>query len=380
MNAIEKTPPRIIVVDDERPVRELLSRWLRSANFECAVADGAAALRSELTRQPFDLVTLDISMPNTSGLVLLDEIKQHSPDISVLMVTGDGDTSKAVHALTRGAFGYLCKPVHREELIAQVKIGLERHRLTVENREYLCGLEKLVREQTRVIRQAHEETIHCLINASMYRDEETGAHVRRTGLYSELLAASTGWSQESCDTIRLAAPMHDIGKIGIPDAILRKPAKLTAEEYTVMQQHATLGAEMLGNASSPFLKMAREIAQSHHERWDGTGYPAGLRGEEIPESARIVAIVDVFDALTHDRVYRPAFEPEQVLNMMRSGRGSHFDPRLLDIFMSLLPEMNAIAQAVVDDGECGGVTTSTPGWIDRSPVVQSDFAGTACRP
>jgi putative two-component system response regulator len=339
---------RMLIVDDDPFLQDIIASWLRGAGYECVLADCAAAVWTQLKRQPVDLVTLDIRMPDCSGLDLLDGIKQEFPDTAVLMVTGEGESSQAVRALTHGAFGYLSKPLDREELLAQVHSGLEHRRLIIENREYLQGLEKLVSEQTRVIREAHEETIHRLVSASMYRDEETGAHIRRTGLYSELLAATAGWAPELIDQIRLAAPMHDVGKIGIPDAILCKPGKLTAREFAIMQKHAQLGAQMLSGSQSPVLCMARDIALGHHERWDGKGYPAGLKGVEIPESARIVAIVDVFDALTHDRVYRPALEPSEVLKIMQAGRGTQFDPRLFDIFWSLLPEMNAVAQTILD--------------------------------
>jgi len=341
-------PSRVLIVDDDSFSQDILARWLRGAGYECVLADCAAAVWNQLTRQPVDLVTLDIRMPDCSGLDLLDGIKQEFPDMVVLMVTGEGESSQAVRALTHGAFGYLSKPVERDELVAQVRSGLEHRRLIIENREHLQGLEKLVSEQTRVIREAHEETIHRLVSASMYRDEETGAHIRRTGLYSELLAATAGWAPELVDQIRLAAPMHDVGKIGIPDAILLKPGKLTAEELAIMQKHARLGAQMLSGSQSPVLCMARDIALCHHERWDGKGYPSGLKGVEIPESARIVAIVDVFDSLTHDRVYRLALEPSKVLRIMQAGRGTQFDPRLFDIFWSLLPEMNAIAQTILN--------------------------------
>jgi len=358
---------RVLVVDDEPFVQDLIARWLRGAGYECIAANCADAVWTELRRQPVDLVTLDIRMPDCSGLDLLDGIKQEFPDTAVLMVSGEGESSAAVRALTRGAFGYLSKPIERDQLVAQVRGGLERRRLIIENREYLQGLEKLVREQTRVIREAHEETIHRLITASMYRDEETGAHIRRTGLYSELLAATAGWPADLVDRIRLAAPMHDVGKIGIPDAILHKPGKLTLEESAIMQQHAQLGAQMLSDSVSPLLCMARDIALGHHERWDGNGYPSGVKGDAIPESARIVAIVDVFDALTHDRVYRSALESSEVLEIMQAGRGTHFDPRLFDIFWSLLPEMNAIAQAISDSDEAENKRKLSG--IDQSPAV-----------
>ncbi len=287
-------------------------------------------------------------MPGGSGLDLLDQVRQTLPDTAAIMLTAEGDTAKAIRALTAGAYGYLIKPVERQELLIQVASALERQRLVIENRQYLHELEAKVREQTRDIRRAHEETIHRLVKASLYRDEETGAHIKRTGWYSELLAATIGWDGERVEQIRLAAPMHDIGKIAIPDAILCKPGRLTPDEFITMQTHARLGAKLLGGSQSPVLRMAHEIALAHHERWDGSGYPSGLRGTEIPEAARIVAIVDVFDALIHDRVYRPALPEAEVLEALRAGRGTHFDPELLDVFMSLLPEMYAIAAAVTD--------------------------------
>jgi putative two-component system response regulator len=195
------------------------------------------------------------------------------------------------------------------------------------------------------------------------RDEETGAHIRRTGLSSELLAAAAGWDAERIEQLRLAAPMHDVGKIGIPDAILRKRGQLDEDELNLMRAHTVMGANMLAGSDSPVFWMARDIAMYHHEWWDGTGYPSGLAGEEIPEAARIVAIVDVYDALTHDRAYRDELPEKEVLRMMQEGRGTHFDPRLLDIFMSLLPEMRAIAQSAPDEeGLCDAALFRFGGW------------------
>jgi putative two-component system response regulator len=342
-------PARLLIVDDDAIVQRLLSRWLGVAGYSCDVASNAQAAWARLKEHGVDLVTLDIRMPGGSGLDLLDQIKQTFPDTAVLMLTGEGDTSKAIRALTHGAFGYLIKPVEREEILFQVQSGLERRRLVIENREYMLHLEQRVREQTRAVRSAHEETIYRLVKASLYRDHETGSHIRRTGWYSELLAATAGWDAERVDQIRLAAPMHDVGKLAVPDAILCKPGKLTAEEISVMQTHTVLGAKMLSGSASPVLRMAQEIALCHHEHWDGTGYPSGLAGNEIPEAARIVAVVDVYDALTHDRVYRPALGEAEALKLMADGRGTHFDPRLFDIFLSLLPEMRAIAQSLPDD-------------------------------
>ncbi len=259
------SPAQILVVDDESAVRDLLSRWLRNEGYSCATADSPAAAWDQLQGNPVDLVTLDIRMPGGSGLDLLDRIKHALPDTAAIMLTAEGDTAKAIRALTAGAYGYLIKPVERQELLIQVRNALERRRLVIENREHTRELENKVREQTRVIRRAHEETIHRLVKASLYRDEETGAHIKRTGLYSELLAAEIGWDRDRVEQIRLAAPMHDIGKIGIPDAILCKPGKLTPDEFATMQTHARLGAQLLAGSQSPVLQLAQEIALGHHD-------------------------------------------------------------------------------------------------------------------
>lgn len=209
-------------------------------------------------------------------------------------------------------------------------------------------------EHLRTIRRAHEETIHRLLAASSFRDYETGAHIWRTGLFSEVLAREAGWDSFRAEQLRMAAPMHDVGKIAIPDAILRKPGRLTDEEFEIMKTHAQLGAEMLAGSESDVMQLAQQIALSHHERWDGRGYPHGLAGLAIPECARIVAIVDVYDALSHDRVYRPAFSEPEVLGMMLEGEGTHFDPHLLECFLSVLPDIRRTSGAHPDDASSAG--------------------------
>jgi putative two-component system response regulator len=361
--------PAILIVDDEPLVRDVLSRWLSAEGFVCrAAADGASAWQS-LQQQPADLVTCDINMPGISGVELLRQIKGDDPDSAVLMLTGCGETDTAIRALTMGACGYLLKPVKREELVFQVQQGLERSSLRRERRRYTEELERQVREQTQTIRAAHEETIHRLVTASSFRDEETGAHIRRTGLLSEALARAAGWSLADCDRIRMAAPMHDVGKIGIPDAILHKPGRLTPEEYAIMRKHATIGAQMLEGSSSPILQFACEIAQHHHERWNGGGYPNGLRGEAIPESARILAIVDVYDAITHDRVYRRALPETEVLRILREGSGSHFDPNLLALFLSILEEVRQIAHENPDEPPAAISPVATPSSLPLEPTL-----------
>ncbi len=212
----------------------------------------------------------------------------------------------------------------------------------------LKDMEKLLWEQSRAIHEANEDMLYRLALAVVCHDRQTGWHIQRTGAYSELLAISAGWSCEQAHLLRLAAPLHDIGKIGIPDAILHKPGALTPEETLVMQEHTVLGAKMLDRSMSPVLSLARDIALCHHERWDGRGYPRGLAGTGIPESARIVAVVDMFDALIHDRVYRPAWPESKVIQMILESRGTHLDPRLVDLFLPLLSEMQTLALAMPD--------------------------------
>jgi len=201
-------------------------------------------------------------------------------------------------------------------------------------------LEQRLQAQTAAVRAAHQDTVYHLLQASLFRDADTGAHMQRTGGQSALLSAAAGWAPEGVELLRLAAPMHDIGKIGIPDAILLKPGKLTTAETVIMQSHTLIGAKLLSGSCSPVLRLGHDIALCHHERWDGAGYPNGLVGREIPEAARIVSIVEVYDALTHDRSYRPAFSKVAALRFMRSARRSQFDPKLLDIFLSMLSVAN----------------------------------------
>ena len=232
-------------------------------------------------------------------------------------------------------------------------------------------LEEKVREQTVDIRHANEEVIDRLVAAAQWSDEETGMHIRRTGLLSEVLARAAGWFGDDVAAIRQAAPMHDIGKIGIPDAILQKPGKLTPEEFAVMKTHTRIGADILSGSQAPMLQMARDIALSHHERWDGKGYPRGLAGKAIPECARIVAIVDVYDALMHDRVYRPALPEAEVLTIMQHGAGTHFDPLLMTFFFLHLSEIRRIAQAHPDDSPVGKHALT---WLGNGSTVGEEIS------
>ncbi len=372
MNSTSQTP-RILVVDDERYVREIVRRWLERVGYECVCAENVAVANELLQTQTFDIVTSDIAMPGQSGMELLKTIKEKYPETAVLMLTANADTRLAIQALTLGAYGYLLKPVEQEELLCQIERALEHRRLVVENREYTNLLEWKVREQTRHIRLAHEETIQRLVTACMFRDDETGGHIKRTGLSSALVAQAAGWSTEMVELIQLAAPMHDVGKVGIPDSILRKPGKLSPEEFRIMQQHTVIGADMLSGSLSPVLQMAEQIAHFHHERWDGTGYPNRLAGEDIPKAARILAIIDVYDALTHDRVYRRALPEEQVLQIIEDGRGTHFDPAIVKAFFEALPGIRTVNVYELDHdfgAPAESLMLPPTGWIaERADLV-----------
>nr|WP_241697626.1 HD domain-containing phosphohydrolase [Mariprofundus sp. NF] len=210
-------------------------------------------------------------------------------------------------------------------------------------------LELEVHRRTALIRKGEEELAHRLLDVSNWRDEETGAHIRRIGLYSELIAKALGWSLQDLDDIRLAAPMHDIGKVGIPDYVLLKPGRLDTEERRIMERHAFIGGEMLKSSEIRMIEMAHQIAIGHHEKWNGQGYPNQLAGEAIPISARIVAIVDVYDALSSERIYKPAWPEEKVLELLQNERGAHFDPELIDLFFELLPEIRKIRLQLPDE-------------------------------
>lgn len=335
---------RILIVDDEPYIREILSRWLVGEGYCCAQAEDTESALRVLENGAAELMISDIRMPGRSGLELLDEARARFPTLAVIMLTAVDDRQTAVRTLEAGAFGYVIKPFDRNELLISVINALERRRLTMMSIDYQHRLEEQVRRRTEQLRLREEEIALRLVTAAEHRDSETGAHIRRIGMYSQILARARGWDEAHAEEIRLAAPMHDVGKIGIPDHILLKPGSLTSQEFSVIERHTTMGAAILAGSRVPLLRLACEIALTHHERWDGSGYPRGLVRNQIPEAGRIVAVADVYDALVHSRVYRPALSEEQALRIMRRGRGRHFDPSVFDIFLQVLPELRSIRE------------------------------------
>ncbi|MGD1000281.1 MAG: HD domain-containing phosphohydrolase [Candidatus Brocadiia bacterium] len=337
---------RILVVDDEECLRRLVSRQLDLDGYECTTAASGDEAWDLLQRAEYSLVVLDITMPGMSGLELLEKVRNARPDTAVIVVTGVDDRPTAIRALQLGAYGYIVKPFEANELVANVANALERRRLVMALRRHEQEFEQKVSERTAEVRATQEAIILRLLASAERRDEATGAGTRRIGLYAWQIAQQLGWEGRELEDIRLAAPMHDIGKIGVPDAILRKPGKLTAEEFEIMKRHTVIGAQMLSGEEAPLLRMARDIALWHHEKWDGNGYIHALAGDAIPLSARIVAVASVYDAMTHNRVYRPAIPETQTLEVMREGRGKHFAPAVFDAFMEGVSEFRKIREEI----------------------------------
>ena len=339
----------ILVAEDEaialKRSKYFLEKW---GHRVITVQNGLEALEEFLSSK-IDLVITDWMMPEMDGLELVRHIRSRTatPFAYIILLTSREDKKDIVNALETGVDDYIIKPFDPAELQARVNVGVRMVRLERSLKEYGTSLEKIVRRQTSTIRQTQEETIIRLLSALESRDKETGGHVRRMALFSVILAEAAGWPSQRVSDLRLAAPMHDIGKIGIPDTILRKTGKLSEEEFEIIKSHTIVSSQILKDSKYSMLQMAHDIALYHHEWWDGNGYPYGLKGEDIPEAARIVALVDVFDALSHDRFYRKASPEEEVLQTMKEGRETQFDPYFYDLFISLVPKFKEIAKSIM---------------------------------
>lgn len=344
----------VLVVDDDVSIRRMIARMLERAGYQCSEAPDAPSALALAAHDDFQLVTCDINMPGGSGLGLVRDLQAGYPDIAVLMVSGMDSPATAAAAAELGAYGFVVKPFAANEMVIAVSNALRRRHLEIENRSYRRHLESLVSERTadltatverlrtteQALKETQEEAIRNLAFAAEFNDPTTGAHIGRISRTCEVIANRSGLDDsDQAELIRIAAPMHDIGKIGVPQEILRKPGKLTPEETNEMRRHPVIGHEILGRSSSDLLATGALIALSHHERWDGNGYPNRLTGTEIPIEGRIVAIADVFDALTSERPYKPAFSVDHAVSIMTEERERHFDPELLDVFLSVLDEI-----------------------------------------
>ncbi len=348
------TAARILIVDDIDANVEMLSGLLDVGGFPNVIGTTDPKNGLSLAESgAYDLILLDMRMPELSGEDFIKRLRAQNlwqqPAIIVLTAQTDEETRKS--ALSAGARDFIMKPFKLWELLQRVRNALEIQILYRQSREFNAALENRVRERTRELSESRVDVIRRLSAAAEFRDNETGQHIVRMSVFAYHLALKAGLSETEASDIRDAAPLHDIGKIGIPDAILLKPGKLTADEFTVMKRHAMMGAEILTGTTSPLMELARVIALTHHEKWDGSGYPRGLKGEAIPLVGRIVAISDVFDALTSDRPYKPGWEVEKAVAFMTEQSGTHFDPVLIGIFLRELPAILELRDRFKDEAE-----------------------------
>ncbi len=349
----EEQAAKIFVVDDTETNIDILLETLGEIYDVSVALDGVTALEDIPGRHP-DLILLDVMMPELDGYEVCRRLKQdpETRDIPVIFVTAKQETEDETYGLELGAVDYITKPFSPAVVLARVRTHLQLLQMRRELAQANEVLEEKVRRRTEQLHQKNlelEQTrleiIRRLGRAAEYKDNETGLHVIRMSQYSHLLALAAGMGEKWAETLLNAAPMHDIGKIGIPDIILLKPGRLSDEEWQIMRTHPEIGAGIIGEQSSELLEMARSVALTHHEKWDGSGYPNGLRGTDIPLEARIVAIADVFDALTTKRPYKPAWSIEQATNLLRECAGSHFDPQLVPLFIDILPQVLAVRES-----------------------------------
>jgi putative nucleotidyltransferase with HDIG domain len=334
-------PDRILVVDDEEPIREIVASMLGTAGYACKQAgSGMEALAVLNSGEDFELMLSDLMMADLDGIGLLERTKEKYPDMPVVMVTAVHDISVALAAIRNGAYDYLLKPFEREQLLNTVSRALENRRLKVENRNYQTNLESLVKARTeqlqatvRELERSYDMTLEALGDALDMKDAETEGHSRRVTAFTIVIAKAMGLPPEQIPTIARGAFLHDIGKLAIPDAILRKPGKLTPDEMAIMKEHCFKGYQIVKKI--PFLVEACDIVYSHQERYDGTGYPRGLKGEEIPLGARIFSIADTLDAMTVDRPYRQAQSYQAAREEIVRWSGKQFDPEVVQSFLEI---------------------------------------------
>ncbi|MBF0524781.1 MAG: two-component system response regulator [Deltaproteobacteria bacterium] len=355
-----EAPKKVLVVDDEDRNLRLMEAMLIPLGYEVYLAANGEAALSGVKDNPPDVILLDIMMPKMDGFEVTRRIKsdEETRFIPIVMVTALKDVEDRVRALEAGADDFLTKPVDKVELRARVRSLLKVKAYNDHMRSYQRQLEQEVAHRTEQLEQAFKrinmaslETIFILSRAAEHKDEDTGSHIRRMANYSAAVARKMGLPDRTVEAILYAAPMHDVGKIGIPDGILLKPARLTYEECEIMKTHTTIGGHILTTSLPGFLQFGKVIAMTHHEKWDGGGYPLGLKGKKIPLAGRIVAIADVFDALTSKRPYKEPFSLEKSYGIISEGRGTHFDPDVVDAFFAIEEEILSIKGRYKDEEE-----------------------------
>ena len=358
----QPTLARIMIVDDEETNIRVVRKYLSDAGYSnfIVTTQPTEVMQLALTSAP-DIILLDIIMPEIDGLQILHELRQdsHLQNVPVLILTAAAEADVKLEALDLGATDFLVKPVDKIELNLRMRNAVTAKIHSDQLSQHSELLEKHVRARTAELERTRKEVIHCLARAGEYRDGDTGHHVIRVGMYVRTIAERLGFIPRHAEIMEQAAKLHDVGKIGIPDAILLKPGKLTSEEFQIIENHCTFGKDIiqelpedlmrqragrtdpkqhirdiLALGGSPLLTLAAVIAQTHHEKWDGSGYPLGLAGEDIPIEGRITAVADVFDALSSERPYKKAFPLEKCLRIIREESGTHFDPRIASAFLN----------------------------------------------
>jgi putative two-component system response regulator len=343
MTPLRGDDERVLIVDAEPSSQSALLEVLEKAGYRCEVAQDAHSARVLCAAEDFELVVADVDLPDDAGLGLIEFILAESPSTATVTVMGMDEAELADRAIELGTYSYLIKPFNPNQVLIAARNALQRRKLELENRAHRETLEQIVRARTAALERSatrlklsREETVRRLSRAVEYRDEETGGHTERMSAYSALLAGKLGLDVES---IRIASPMHDVGKVALPDNLLLRPGALDDEERAEMERHTWIGYQILAGSGSALLELGATIALTHHEKWDGTGYPRQLSGSAIPMEGQVAAVADVFDALTSDRPYRRAFSLDETIRIMRGERSKHFDPRLVDLFFENVDQL-----------------------------------------